>query len=226
MTSIRRLAMTSIRRLATMAIAVVGAMCSIGCGAAGSSAVTVGRPDQASQKASQTGANYASRQEYRVPGGDMEPTLNPDARVTTVKFKPAVGTIVVAEAPIGATMHRCGTHSVKPGGPACDAKPVAKEGLTVIDRIVAGPRDEIYIKDGHVYRKAPGSSAFVREHEPYIRPCSSQPECSFPTPITIPNGEWFLMGDNRGEADDSREWGPIPTAWIIGRVLTVNRRAS
>ena len=26
------------------------------------------------------------------------------------------------------------------------------------------------------------------------------------------------MGDNRGESDDSRFWGPVPTAWIIGGV--------
>ncbi len=25
-----------------------------------------------------------------------------------------------------------------------------------------------------------------------------------------------MMGDNRGESDDSRFWGPVPTGWIIG----------
>jgi type IV secretory pathway protease TraF len=25
-----------------------------------------------------------------------------------------------------------------------------------------------------------------------------------------------LMGDNRGESNDSRSWGPVPTAWIVG----------
>ena len=40
--------------------------------------------------------------------------------------------------------------------------------------------------------------------------------CDFPRPITIPAGHWFMMGDNRGESDDSRFWGPVPRKWIIG----------
>jgi signal peptidase I len=42
------------------------------------------------------------------------------------------------------------------------------------------------------------------------------PQCSFPTPIKVPPGHWFMMGDNRGESDDSRFWGPVPRSWIIG----------
>jgi type IV secretory pathway protease TraF len=29
---------------------------------------------------------------------------------------------------------------------------------------------------------------------------------------------WFLAGDNRGESDDSRFWGPVPTDAIVGIV--------
>ena len=34
--------------------------------------------------------------------------------------------------------------------------------------------------------------------------------------IRIPADHWFMMGDNRGESDDSRFWGPVPTGWIVG----------
>src|SRR4029079_12501087 len=85
-----------------------------------------------------------------------------------------------------------------------------------IKRIVAGPGDEIYIRDGHVFRKPKGKSQFQAQKDSYIKPCGASQECSFPTPIKIPPGHWFMMGDNRGESDDSRFWGPVPTGWIIG----------
>jgi signal peptidase I len=87
-----------------------------------------------------------------------------------------------------------------------------------IKRIVAGPGDAIYIKEGHVFRKAAGTSQFVAEQDSYIKPCGVSPECNFPMPIKIPAGDWYMMGDNRGESDDSRFWGPVPTGWIIGVV--------
>jgi signal peptidase I len=87
-----------------------------------------------------------------------------------------------------------------------------------IKRIVAGPGDEIYVRAGHVYRKASDTSRFVRERDPYVARCGGNAECNFPDPIKIPAGRSFLMGDNRGESDDSRFWGPIPTGWIVGVV--------
>jgi len=38
-------------------------------------------------------------------------------------------------------------------------------------------------------------------------------------PITVPNGELFLMGDNRGNSLDSRTWGTIPDTYLTGQPL-------
>lgn len=156
---------------------------------------------------------------YRVPSGAMEPTLPIGTSVVLNEALPAVGAIAVFHPPRGAEMEECGPkpHVVKQGGSACDAAvPVEDSGIDFIKRIVAGPGDEIYIRAGHVYRKAAGASDFVQESDPYIRSCGASSECNFPDPIKIPAGDWFMMGDNRGESDDSRFWGPVPTAWIIG----------
>ncbi len=164
---------------------------------------------------------------YRIPSGSMEPTLDVGQRVLVNRIgthftTPHVGEVTVFHPPEGAKEERCGPvpHIVKFGGAAC-SEPVPKEdnGVNFIKRLVAGPGDEIYVEEGHVYRKAAGKSTFVREKDSYIKECEGVPECNFPTPIKIPAGHWFMMGDNRGESDDSRFWGPVPTGWIIGQAF-------
>jgi signal peptidase I len=164
---------------------------------------------------------------YRIPSGSMEPTLAVGQRVLVNRIgmdftEPHVGEIAVFHPPEGAEQEECGPspHVIGPGAAAC-AEPVPKQDSSVnfIKRVVAGPGDEIYVKEGHVYRKAAGKSQFVREKDSYIRECGASPECNFPIPIKIPAGHWFMMGDNRGESDDSRFWGPVPTGWVIGQAI-------
>jgi signal peptidase I len=163
---------------------------------------------------------------YKIPSGSMEPTLEVGQRVLVNRLqmdfgKPHVGEIAVFHPPADAEQQQCGTtpHPVTVGGAAC-AQPFPKQAsVTFIKRIVAGPGDEIYVRAGHVFRKAAGKSQFVAEKDPYIKPCGSSLECNFPTAIKIPPGHWFMMGDNRGDSDDSRFWGPVPTGWIIGEAI-------
>ena len=172
----------------------------------------------------QLGPAPAGLVSYRVPAGSMEPSfpIGTTVWVHTQGYPPMVGDVVVLHPPAAAEQQKCGPvpHTAKLGGAAC-AEPVPKEdmGVKFLKRIVAGPGDEIYIKSGHVFRKAVGMSQFVRELDPYIKACAASPECNFPTPITIPAGHWFMLGDNRGESDDSRFYGPVPTSWIIGHVV-------
>ena len=163
---------------------------------------------------------------YRIPSGSMEPTLDVGQRVLVDRLgkrftTPHVGEIAVFHPPEGAENEQCGpleaSESIKPGGSACDmTNPQEDTSVNFIKRIVAAPGDEIYIEQGHVYREAAGHHRFIAERDSYIRDCEAGSECNFPTPIRIPPGHWFMMGDNRGESDDSRFWGPVPTSWIIG----------
>jgi signal peptidase I len=154
---------------------------------------------------------------YKIPSGSMKPTLIEGQRVLVNRIGmrlngPYVGEIVVFHPPKYAREQLCGpTRSrVTVGGAACDQTDPEAAGENFIKRIVAGPGDVIYIKEGHAIVNG------KRERDSYIAPCGGESECNFLTPIKIPPGHWFMMGDNRGESDDSRFWGPVPTGWIIG----------
>lgn len=157
---------------------------------------------------------------YRIPSGSMEPTLTIGQRVLVNRIGerfggPHIGEVAVFHPPKEAEQEECGPtpHMVTPGGAACSEPEPEHSEVNFIKRIVAGPGDTIYIREGHLYRNG------KRESDGYIRPCGERAECNFPTPIKIPPGHWFMMGDNRGESDDSRFWGPVPTSWIIGQAF-------
>jgi signal peptidase I len=162
-----------------------------------------------------------SSSDFRVPSASMEPTLEVGARLPLSKGRPRVGAIAVYHPPKGAELQECGhsSHAIAGGGAACDSMgPTYATSVEFVKRIVAGPGDRIYMREGHVYREAPGQSLFVREQDSYTKACGAGEGCNFPTPIRIPAGSWYLLGDNRGESDDSRFYGPIPTSSIVGFV--------
>ncbi len=164
---------------------------------------------------------------YRIPTGSMEPTIVEGQRVLVDRIgesfsEPEIGEIAVFHPPAVAERELCGPvpHRVTPGRAAC-SHPVEREGtVTFIKRVVAGPGDWLYVKEGHVYLSTTGRhGSFRREKDSFIKPCGEVQECNFLTPIRVPAGHWFMMGDNRGNSDDSRFWGPVPTAWIIGEAF-------
>jgi signal peptidase I len=152
---------------------------------------------------------------YRIPSGSMEPTLAIGQRVLTNRLinHPSVGDIVVFHPPKGADPAQpvCGNPNQGAGHPqACDTPTSGQSSQTFIKRVVAGPGDKMSIINGHVIRNG------VREKDSYIEQCGANPDCTFRQPIVIPPGDYFMMGDNRGDSEDSRFWGPVPDKWVIG----------
>jgi len=131
---------------------------------------------------------------------------------------PKVGDIVVFYPPAEANgdvpgkgpSGQCG--SDYSGGEPCRLAGDHPASVKFIKRIVAGPGDTIAIRNGHVIL----NGKLVQED--YIKPCHPGDECNFPASITIPKGSYYMLGDNRGQSDDSRFWGAVPVDWIIGKV--------
>ena len=154
---------------------------------------------------------------YQIPSESMEPTLDVGQRVLVNRFlyhfaDPQIGDIVVFHPPLGAERgNECG--APRAPGQAC-SKPTPEEAdVNFIKRIVAGPGDRLRIENGQPIVNG------VKAEEDFIRPCRPGGECNLPREITIPPDHYFMMGDNRGESDDSRFWGPVPRDWLIGKAF-------
>jgi signal peptidase I len=155
---------------------------------------------------------------YRIPSGSMLPTIRLGQRVLVDRLgndfsSPHVGEIIVFHPPKNYDLGCVDPNEGQAGGPGqrpCGVARTEESGETFIKRVVGLPGDRIAIKQGHVYRNG------VREKDAYIAPCPDQASCNFPIAITVPKGDYYMMGDNRGESDDSRFWGPVPRSWIIG----------
>jgi signal peptidase I len=157
---------------------------------------------------------------YRIPSASMEPTLHIGQRILVNRLSthPRLGNVVVFHPPAGATpvnpldQSVCADADEGTGHAAACDQPTARESSqTFVKRVVGMPGDKLRIVNGHVFDNG------KQEHGSYIQPCNDDPgQCTFPKTITVPSGDYFMMGDNRDDSDDSRFWGPVPQKWIIG----------
>lgn len=83
------------------------------------------------------------------------------------------------------------------------------EGDFLVKRIVGGHGDTLSLLNGALYVNGKYAS------EPYIK----EPIQEDMAPVEVPEGQFFVLGDNRNDSDDSLTWGHgVPAQDIIGRV--------
>ena len=96
-----------------------------------------------------------------------------------------------------------------------------------VKRVVALPNDTVTIRDKKVlingqYLAEPYTihdDAQIYPDQPFLpEPYRSRDQFG---PYTVPEGKYFVMGDNRDRSNDSRYWGPVPRELIKGRAFLV-----
>ncbi|MDP4031039.1 MAG: signal peptidase I [Candidatus Beckwithbacteria bacterium] len=89
------------------------------------------------------------------------------------------------------------------------------EDYDYIKRIIALPGEQIKIESGRVF-----INNQTLDESGYLDPNITTHPGAYAKEgqnLTIPSDQYFVMGDNRSNSSDSREWGPVPTFNIVGR---------
>ena len=90
--------------------------------------------------------------------------------------------------------------------------------VNYIKRIIGTPGDTIIIKDGTLKVIPQGKIKEETIDENYI---PESIKTSGNTEIKVGNDQYFVLGDNRSNSSDSREWGTLPKQNIIGRAWLI-----
>jgi signal peptidase I len=141
-----------------------------------------------------TGTRAYAVQSYSIPSASMTPTLMPGDRILVDKLADTIhrGDIVVFRDPPAFR-----------GGPP-----------DLVKRVIGLPGETI---------SSVGTTVLINGKplaEPWLPrlgwECTEATE-HIPTTKIAP-GHYFMMGDCRGDSDDSRYWGTVPASYIVGKV--------
>ena len=131
-----------------------------------------------------------------IPSDSMLPTLETGDRLVIEKISyrftsPKFGDIVVFQPP-----------------PELQSRGYSQD-QAFIKRIIGTPGDTVKIDDGKVYLN--GNIL----QEDYIK----EPPLQAFQLVQVPQNQYFMMGDNRNDSNDSRYWGFLPKKNMIGKAI-------
>ena len=137
-------------------------------------------------------------QPFKIPSESMSTTLETGDRILVNRLAYRTGDVEYADVVV---FRRPDAAAALDGG----------DGLPedLVKRVIGLPGDALEARDGTVYRNG------VPVVEPYV---GGQATTRLPLTI-VPDGEIFVMGDNRGASRDSRFFGTIPLDHVVGKVV-------
>lgn len=167
---------------------------------------------------------------YVIPSGSMEGTLLTGDHVIVDKL---------AYAPHGAASGRALPYREPQRGDIVVFRYPSDISKNYVKRVIGAPGDRIHLERGVLVRNG------ARVSEPYAQFIAAPPDDyrdNFPGPppanlparamamlrenvkggeLVVPEGNYFVMGDNRNNSEDSRYWGFVSRENITGRPLLV-----
>jgi signal peptidase I len=170
-------------------------------------------------------------QPFRIPSASMEPTLRVGdfLLVNKQSFAPGNGRYPFLP-----------PTKVERGDMVVFHWPVDPDTY-LVKRVVGLPGDQLRLRRGHVWINGaplPESYAFyspsrpnsfrdefpsLREADPNVEPLwwITLRRSIHGGELTVPPAQYFVLGDNRNDSEDSRYWGFVPRAAIVGRPMVV-----
>jgi signal peptidase I len=158
-------------------------------------------------------------QAFFIPSASMVPALEVGDRVVVSRLayrlhEPRRGDVVVFDCPPRATCSRGAA-----GGPlplrvlravleAVGLRQPSTEEF--VKRVIALPGERVEARGGVVYVDG------RRLVEPYLPSGTATSDFG---PVTLGDGEYWMMGDNRPNSQDSRFFGPVRRAAMVGRAI-------
>jgi signal peptidase I len=156
-------------------------------------------------------------QAFKIPSGSMEPGL-------------LVGDHLIVNKMIFAPTASGLERAILPGRPIQRGDVIVfkfpqQPDRDFIKRVIGLPGDTLEMRRKQVYIN--GAPIDEKAYAHFIEP----PSASGPVhpddrreeygPISVPAGQYFMMGDNRDNSEDSRYWGFMPVSYVKGEALFI-----
>lgn len=145
-------------------------------------------------------------QTYYIPSPSMEPTLLVGDHILVLKAaydftSPATGDVIVFKAP-PREHELCNDPNVQ----------------DLVKRIIATPGETVWSRGHTIYLD---NKPLVQRWQ-YSLALGFGPQIATRAhPLVVPRNDYFVMGDNHGQSCDSRIWGFVPRANIIGKAIAI-----
>jgi len=136
-------------------------------------------------------------QTFSIPSKSMNPTLKKGDRIVVDKLSVRFGTINIGDIVVFKA----------PKDVAADC---GDDVADLVKRVIGVPGDHLTSKGNTIYVNG---QALKQDWSHFV---TLGPPIGH---VTVPAGQYFMMGDNHNNSCDSRTWGTVPRSNIIGKVF-------